>query len=214
MRNRKVALFVIIAIIITILLVCLVMILHNTYPIEWIMEKIISSRLFRYSVVISFQDMDDVDCMNKIFESMDIEVKSQHILDNKSVEYALASEYPLPDGWLDRFSYKEEIELYDSYKNRVIYSSDIDSMSYSINFLTIQMKDEYQIKMADYYDESFELFFNGQWMDCNIYYQRDTNAYELISKKAKNEQLETVLIDALVSFYSYPICSSIVITYQ
>ena len=87
-------------------------------------------------------------------------------------------------------------------------------MSYSINFLTIQMKDEYQIKMADYYDESFELFFNGQWMDCNIYYQRDINAYELISKKAKNEQLETVLIDALVSFYSYPTCSNIVVEYD
>ena len=216
MHNRKAALLVIISITVTILLMCIfVIILNNSSnPIEWVMDKIISLRLFRYSILITFQDTDDVNCMDTIFESMDVEVKAKHILDEKNIKYDLASEYPLPNGWLDRFSYKKEIELYDSYKNRLIYSSDIESMSYSFNSLIIRMKGEYQREMTDYYDESLEILADGQWMDCDVFYRRDINAYELTSKKPKDEQLETVLINSLVSFYSYPTCSNIVVEYN
>ena len=112
MRDGKVNRIILISTIILVLFICLTTLLvySDIDPIVWILEKIVSLRLYRYSIVVNFQNPCDVDCINNIFTAMDQRVIDQKIQENK-IEYGLASKVILPKGWLDTFSEDHSLEL-------------------------------------------------------------------------------------------------------
>lgn len=212
MRDGKVNRIILISTIILVLFICLTTLLvySDIDPIVWILEKIVSLRLYRYSIVVNFQNPCDVDCINNIFTAMDQRVIDQKIQENK-IEYGLASKVILPKGWLDTFSEDHSLELIDSSGHSLNYISNVQSMSFDFDALRIILTDEYVAGKDEKDMESLSVFANGQLVDCEISYWSHYNELELIAGNETKDDTIMILIQAIVSFYSYPTCSNITV---
>ena len=181
---------------------------------DWLYDKVFPLRLYRPSLTVSFSQQSDEECLETIFRQLDIEVRNRTASGN-TVEYALSSVCKLPDGWMDGFGKKAALGLLYPDGQRIDLDGGIQSIAYENYQLILRFKDDFWDTVTAIEPEKACLCVGDDIVKLDLHPDVNEHEFELpVFVTKAREEAEALFIRAIVSFYSYPSCSEITVSYS
>lgn len=214
MPNKKVMIVILLLIIFLVVHVLIGLLVLNFDVIQdWFYDHFYPIRWYRSSISVSYSHKSDEECLETIFKQLDIVVRDRVLLES-TIKYELSSAYTLPSGWADSFGKKVTLILKYSDDKKIALDKGIKHINFDGNRLVIHLDENFCKVLDAIGSEKILLCIDDEVVKCDAHYFPKDCELELPNFITEGHyEVEKLFIRTIVSFYSYPLCSDIVVTY-